>query len=132
MAQSNNQNRKEKLTFLLLSAKETRQHVKPFAVKFVFVSNHRVMTIRTDTRVATNVGHRESLMQAHAVVLGLPAKVCAGRAANRVGHEGGVQGASAPRVVHMMHRQFVKAGPPTRTEGFVSVMVCLLYVTTAC
>ncbi len=42
-------------------------------------------------------------MQAHAVVLGLPAKVCAGRAAARVDHEGGVQGPSAPRVVHMMH-----------------------------
>ena len=78
------------------------------------------------------MSHYESMVQAHAVVLGLPAKVCAGRAANRVGHEGGVQGASAPRVVHMMHRQFVKAGPPTRTEGFASIMVRLLYVTTAC
>ena len=68
----------------------------------------------------------DSLVQAHAVVLGLPAKVCAGRAAKRVGHEGGVQGPSAPRVVHMMHSEFVKAGPPTRTEGFISIMVCSL------
>ena len=71
-------------------------------------------------------------MQAHAVVLGLPAKVCAGRAANRVGHEGGVEGASAPRVVYMMHRLFVKAGPPTRTEGFASIMVCFLYAILVC
>ena len=71
-------------------------------------------------------------MQVHAVVLGLPAKLCAGRAANRVGHEGGVEGAAAPRVVHMMHRLFVKAGPPTTTEGFASIMVRLLYVTIVC
>ena len=74
----------------------------------------------------------ESLLQVHAVVLGLPAKVCAGRAANRVGHEGGVEGTAAPRVVHMMHRLFVKAGPPTRSEGFTSIMVCSLFVTTVC
>ncbi|KAL3162367.1 hypothetical protein ABBQ32_010048 [Trebouxia sp. C0010 RCD-2024] len=61
---------------------------------------------------------------AHAVVLGLPAKVCADRAANRVGHEGGVQGAEAPRVVHMMNRLFVKAGPPTTAEGLTSIMHC--------
>jgi len=62
-------------------------------------------------------------MQVHAVVLGLPAKVCAGRAAARVDHEGGVQGPSAPRVVHMMHSQLIKAGPPTKAEGLTSVMV---------
>ncbi len=62
-------------------------------------------------------------MQAHAVVLGLPAKVCAGRAAARVDHEGGVQGPSAPRVVHMMHSQLTKAGPPTKAEGLTSIMV---------
>lgn len=62
-------------------------------------------------------------MQAHAVVLGLPAKVCAGRAAARVDHEGGVQGPSAPRVVHMMHSQLIKAGPPTKAEGLTSIMV---------
>ena len=65
-------------------------------------------------------------LQAHAVVLGLPARVCAERAASRVGHEGGVQGAAAPRVVHMMHRQFVKAGPPSTAEGLASIMVCSL------
>ncbi len=62
-------------------------------------------------------------MQAHAVVLGLPAKVCAGRAAARVDHEGGVQGPSAPRVVHMMHSQLMKAGPPTKAEGLTSILV---------
>ncbi|DBA69531.1 TPA: hypothetical protein ACH3X2_012731 [Trebouxia sp. C0005] len=62
--------------------------------------------------------------EAHAVVLGLPAKVCAGRAAARVDHEGGVQGPSAPRVVHMMHSQLIKAGPPTKAEGLSSIMVC--------
>lgn len=62
-------------------------------------------------------------VQAHAVVLGLPAKVCAGRAAARVDHEGGVQGPSAPRVVHMMHSQLIKAGPPTKAEGLSSIMV---------
>jgi len=62
-------------------------------------------------------------MQAHAVVLGLPAKVCAGRAAARVDHEGGVQGPSAPRVVHMMHSQLIKAGPPTKAEGLTTIMV---------
>lgn len=61
-------------------------------------------------------------------MLGLPAKVCAGRAANRVGHEGEVEGAAAPRVVHMMHRQFVKAGPPTSAEGFASIMVCMTVI----
>lgn len=62
--------------------------------------------------------------EAHAVVLGLPAKVCAGRAAARVDHEGGVQGPSAPRIVHMRHSQLVKAGPPTKAEGLTSIMVC--------
>lgn len=64
-------------------------------------------------------------MQAHAVVLGLPVKVCVGRAARRVGHEGGLEGAAAPRVVHMMHSEFVKAGPPTKMEGLASIMVRL-------
>ncbi|KAL0039207.1 hypothetical protein WJX77_011408 [Trebouxia sp. C0004] len=62
--------------------------------------------------------------EAHAIVLGLPAKVCAGRTAARMDHEGGVQGPSAPRVVHMMHRQLIKAGPPTKAEGLTSIMVC--------
>lgn len=61
--------------------------------------------------------------QAHAVVLGLPAKVCASRAAARVDHEGGVQGPTAPRVVQMMHSQLTKAGPPSKAEGLASIMV---------
>lgn len=74
-------------------------------------------------------------MQAHAVALGLPVKVCVGRAARRVGHEGGLEGAAAPRVVHMMQREFDKAGPPTRTEGLASIMVCFvccMFVRTLC
>ena len=66
------------------------------------------------------------MVQAHAVVLGLPAKVCCGRAAARRGHEGGVEGPTALRVVQMMHSQLVKAGPPTRAEGLTSIMVSQL------
>ena len=65
-------------------------------------------------------------MQAHAVVLALPAKVCAGRAAARKGHEGGVQGPKAHRIVHMMYGQLTKAGPVTKAEGLTSIMVCAL------
>lgn len=66
------------------------------------------------------------MVQAHAVVLGLPVKVCASRAAARVDHEGGVQGPTAPQVVQMMHSQFVRAGPPTKAEGLTSLMVHML------
>ena len=57
------------------------------------------------------------------VVLALPAKLCAARAAGRVDHEGGVQGPSAIRVTQMMHSQMTKAGPPTKAEGLASIMV---------
>lgn len=63
-------------------------------------------------------------MQVHVVVLALPAKVSAARAAARVQHEGGVQGPSAFRVSQMMHSQISKAGPPTKAEGLASIMVC--------
>lgn len=56
-------------------------------------------------------------------MLGLPVKLCAGRAAHRKGHEGGVEGPSAPRVVQMMHAQLAKAGPPSKAEGLTSIMV---------
>lgn len=70
------------------------------------------------------------LRQAHAVVLGLPAKLCASRAAARVDHEGGVQGPTAPRVVQMMHSQLTKAGPPSKAEGLASIMVSDLHPAT--
>ena len=61
--------------------------------------------------------------QAHIVVLALPAKVCAARAAARVGHEGGVQGPSAFRVTQTVHCAMAKAGPPIAAEGLASIMV---------
>ena len=39
--------------------------------------------------------HTRSLLQVHCVVLKLPLKTCGARAAQRNGHEGGVQGAGA-------------------------------------
>lgn len=47
---------------------------------------------------------------AHAVMLQLPAKTCLQRARDREGHEGGVQGKGAARVVSMMLGQLSKAG----------------------
>ena len=123
---------KRTLSFLLLSAMTITECIKPSAVGGPFYTQHRIMRNKIDTRVAPHASHCELMVQAHAVVLGLPAKVCAGRAANRVGHEGGVEGSAAPRVVHMMHRLFVKAGPPTKAEGFASIMVCLMGATNAC
>ena len=62
-------------------------------------------------------------MQAHAVVLDLPAKLCANRATNRVDHEGGLTGPKAKQAVYRMGSQLAKAGPPQASEGLSSVMV---------
>ena len=70
------------------------------------------------------------MMQAHAVVLQLPAAVCAARAAQRVDHEGGLEGPSAKSVVYRMASQITSAGlPNATTEGLSSVMVhyCLTW-----
>lgn len=65
-----------------------------------------------------------SSRQAHAVVLQLPPATCAERAAARVGHEGGVEGASAKRVAYGMAAQIHNAGlPSAAAEGIASVMV---------
>lgn len=64
-------------------------------------------------------------MQAHAVVLDLPAKLCANRATNRVDHEGGLDGPKAKQAVYRMGSQLAKAGPPQASEGLSSVMVRL-------
>ena len=53
---------------------------------------------------------KEAGCRCHCVVLALPPKLCAARAAARVDHEGGVQGKGAPRVVNMMQSQMNKAG----------------------
>ncbi|KAK9793191.1 hypothetical protein WJX73_010586 [Symbiochloris irregularis] len=62
--------------------------------------------------------------QVHAVVLRLPNKLCAQRAADRIGHEGNVEGEEAKKVVGMMSRPFAKSGVPGRQEGFASIIVC--------
>ena len=63
-------------------------------------------------------------LQAHALVLQLPAALCAGRAAERVDHEGGLQGASAKSVVYRVASQMRSAGlPDAAAEGLSSVMV---------
>ena len=62
--------------------------------------------------------------QAHAVVLQLPPALCAERAAARVGHEGGVGGPGAKRIVYNMAAQIRNAGLPSApAEGVASVMV---------
>ncbi len=63
-------------------------------------------------------------VQAHALVLQLPAALCASRAAERVDHEGGLQGASAKSVVYRVASQMRSAGlPNAAAEGLSSVMV---------
>lgn len=46
----------------------------------------------------------------HCLVLGLPQALCLERAAGRKGHEGGVEGKGAARVVGQMAAQLKKAG----------------------
>lgn len=63
------------------------------------------------------------MLQAHTVVLSLPAKLCAQRAADRIGHEGNVEGEEAKQVVGMMSGRFRKDGVPGRQEGLASIIV---------
>mmetsp|Transcript_9263 Transcript_9263/g.27829 ORF Transcript_9263/g.27829 Transcript_9263/m.27829 type:complete len:698 (+) Transcript_9263:62-2155(+) len=59
-----------------------------------------------------------------AVVLNLPAMVCAERAAGRTDHEGHLQGPGAKMVVYRMHSELQKGGLPTMAEGFTAILVC--------
>ena len=56
------------------------------------------------------------------IVFDVPAKVCAQRAAARVGHEGGVQGRGAYPVVHSAAKTFQAAGMPELSEGFTYIL----------
>lgn len=62
-------------------------------------------------------------MQAHAVMLDLPANICAQQAAGRVDHEGGLQGPQALRMSNTMSAKLRREGPPSKAEGFKSVIV---------
>lgn len=62
-------------------------------------------------------------VQTHALVLDLPAKLCAERAAARVDHEGGLDGPGAKSAVYRLKSQLDKAGRPEASEGLTSVMV---------
>ena len=61
-------------------------------------------------------------MQVHALWLNLPAATCAARAIERVGHEGGLEGAAARTASLRMHAQ-ATAAPPRRSEGLATVRV---------
>ena len=61
----------------------------------------------------------------HCVFFNLPVKECGVRAAQRQGHEGGVQGPGAYRIVGMMQKELTNGGPPTMAEGFSSIMECV-------
>ena len=63
-------------------------------------------------------------MQAHALVLNLPAAICAAQASGRSGHEGGVEGPGAQQVSFSVCARLKREGPPSaRAEGFQSVIV---------
>ena len=63
-------------------------------------------------------------MQAHALVLNLPAAMCAAQASGRSGHEGGVEGPGAQQVSFSVCARLKREGPPSaRAEGFQSVIV---------
>ncbi|MCO5551935.1 hypothetical protein L7F22_005442 [Adiantum nelumboides] len=59
--------------------------------------------------------------QAHALVLDLPVKTCIDRVVHRTGHEGGLEGKTAPAAVQQMAKQKEQ---PTELEGFSSIVVC--------
>jgi len=61
--------------------------------------------------------------QVHAVILDLPAQLCANRAAGRVDHEGGLDGPGAKSAVYRLATQLAKAGRPQASEGLSSIMV---------
>ncbi|KAK9838363.1 hypothetical protein WJX81_007271 [Elliptochloris bilobata] len=65
----------------------------------------------------------EASCAVHALWLNLPAVTCAARAAARVGHEGGLEGAAATPASLRMHAQ-AAAAPPRRSEGLATIRVC--------
>lgn len=67
-----------------------------------------------DTRLA---------VQAHAVVLDLPGKLCAEQAVARQQHEGGVEGEGAARIAHTVASTLRREGLPGKAEGLSSVIV---------
>ena len=60
-------------------------------------------------------------VNAHALVLDLPVKVCIHRAFERTSHEGGLQGKVAPAAIHRMAKSIEK---PSEAEGFSSIFSC--------
>lgn len=67
--------------------------------------------------------HLSPWLQVHAIVLDLPAKVCARQAMGREQHEGGVQGAEAERISYSVVSRLHKEGLPAKAEGFSSITV---------
>ncbi|KAL8196717.1 hypothetical protein R6Q57_024560 [Mikania cordata] len=61
------------------------------------------------------------LVDVHAVVLDLPAKLCISRSVNRTGHEGNLQGGKAAAVVN---RMLQKKELPKLNEGFTRITFC--------
>ncbi len=68
-------------------------------------------------------GHCSCLLQAHAVVLDMPAALCAEQAVGRQQHEGGVEGEEAARISHSVATRMRNEGPPAKAEGLCSVIV---------
>lgn len=66
------------------------------------------------------------MLQAHALVLDMPASLCAEQAVGRQQHEGGVQGEEAARISHSVAARLRREGPPSRAEGLSSVIVSSL------
>ncbi|KAJ6316049.1 hypothetical protein OIU78_019348 [Salix suchowensis] len=60
-------------------------------------------------------------VDAHAVVLDLPAKLCISRSIKRTGHEGNLQGGKAAAVVN---RMLQKKELPKLNEGFARIVFC--------
>lgn len=63
------------------------------------------------------------VLQAHAVVLDVPASLCAAQAVARQQHEGGVQGEEAARISFSVSSTLRREGPPSKSEGLLSVLV---------
>ena len=66
------------------------------------------------------------------MVLNLNPNLIASQAAGRVAHEGGVEGPSAKRISFSMSAQLRKNGPPTKAEGFQSIIVSTCPLTFSC
>jgi hypothetical protein len=60
-------------------------------------------------------------------VLGLQQQLCLARAAARQGHEGGVEGKAAARVVNQMAGQLKKAGGAKEAGGLPPLLLLLVY-----